>query len=68
MPVSKKPRNQKFSAGKKNVVRKWSGSRSQAKHNGMVKVMDMLEFATEAEVISTALTAQHAAAYNNVSA
>lgn len=68
MPVSQKPRNQKFTVGKKNVANLRSPQKSAAKLAGMAKIMDLLEVATEGDVIATGRTTIHAAAFNNVSA
>lgn len=69
MPVSKKPRNQKFAAGSKLVVSIRNPRKSAAKIAGVGLIMRFLKSAnTQPDIFVVARTVQMAAAYNNVSA
>ena len=69
MPVSQKPRNQKFASGSKRVITLRKPTKSAQKIAGVEKIMRILMNATtEPEIFVVARTVQMAAAFNNVSA
>ena len=69
MPVSKKPRNQKFEAGSKLVISTRNPVKSAQKLAGGETIMRFVASAnTQPDIVVVARTVQQALAYNHVTA